>query len=734
MTIKYKFLLVFILITLFASTLGLQLLKADQLANQQRERYLLSNQQIILALELKSILTLAIKDITDSLSIGEEELEEYQQGKVFINKIIKDLTQTTLNEEIFAQSRNNDNREDEVEESLKLKNEIEKLLKTFDNLIETKISKNKLISKELFEKYFEEQFEQILVPQIDLFIQSEREELAKIDESALKESSKVKRFTYLIWGTSFITFLVIFIIFYRSIATPLSQLKQAATQVGEKNYSFNFKINSDNELGAVAKAFQIMEQKIKAGFENIESLFGLIVEHSNDAIISFNFDGKITSWNKGAEQIYGYSHEETKDKFIFIIVPENLIEECVNIRERVKNGESITNYETKRTVKDGRIIDVLLNVNPIKDHNSNYIGVSSIARDITKIKKYQKSLIKAKNEAEIANNAKSEFLSRMSHEFRTPLNSILGFTQILQTETNNTLTDSQREKLGYVTNSGIHLLKLVNGLLDLTAIENGKLPITIEEVSLNKLIEESFDLAKESAVEKNLRFIDNIPPNKEIWVAADKSQLKKVLLNLLTNAIKYNQENGSVDISIELIATKTARLKIMDSGVGISEEKQNHIFQTFNAITPTASFEEGVGLGLSISKVLMEMMEGKIFFESQLGKGSSFFIELPLIREEIIPLENIDNKPSSIKNFNATIKEENRQETDLSKISIPSKLRVELLRAAEIYNYTKLESLINELSAHDNDGKLIAKLAKKYLQQYNVEKIIDVLNKTKQDP
>jgi len=732
MSIKTKFFLVFILITILASTLGFQLLKADQLANQQRERYLLSNRQITLALELKSKLILAIKDVADSIILGEEELEEYRIDKTFINKIIQELAQTTSKEDEFSKSRTKDNREEEVEQTKDIKNKIEILLKNFDNLIEDKIKNNKPISKVLFEKYFEEQLEQSLVLLIEQFIEDERKELEKITQSAENESNKVKRFTYLIWGISFITFLIVFIVFYRSIATPLTQLKQAATKLGEKDHSLDLKLATDNELGAVVQAFQNMEHKIRANFENIESLFKLIVENSNDAIISINFEGKVISWNRGAEKIYGYNHDEIIGKSISIIVPDDLKHEPKSIIENIKKGENDLKIETKRIAKDGRIIDIALNLHPITDSASKCIGISSISRDITEIKKHQETLVEARNEAEVANKAKSEFLSRMSHEFRTPLNSILGFSQILQTENTDPLTESQKEKLKYISNSGIHLLKLINGLLDLTALESGNLPINIQEVSLNKLIDESFNEIKEYAKNKNLRFIDNIPSDKEIWVNADHAQLKKVLHNLLTNAIKYNKENGHVDISVSINTPKTALLKISDTGVGISKDKQEKIFQPFNAINPQISFEEGLGLGLSISKVLIGMMKGKIFFESQVDKGSSFFIELPFVKEQTVSPENMNNKASTIKNFNANMEKEAEQAVDLTKVSIPGKLRMELLETAEIYNYTKLENLINELEEQDENGQIVAKLCRKFLHQYDVEKITDILNKTRQ--
>ncbi len=351
----------------------------------------------------------------------------------------------------------------------------------------------------------------------------------------------------------------------------------------------------------------------------------------------------------------------------------------------------------------------------------------------SKLTECQKSLILAQDKAEVADKAKREFLSRMSHEFRTPLNSILGFSQILQSETNDPLTDSQKKDLKHVIDSGNRILRLVNDVLDLGKIEKDKLPIKLEEISLNQIVEESFIQIKQSAKDKNLSIIDKMPSNEEIWVLVDQKHLKNVLLNLLTNAIKYNRHNGYIELSMEFEGSTKVRLKIRDTGIGIPKDKQNQIFKPFNAINPQASFEEGIGLGLSISKCLMELMSGNIYFESHVDHGSSFFIELPIAKRELIPPENRKGTISSIKDFNDMIKKETSEEPDLSKIPIPKELRSAFLEAAEIYNYTKLESLINELKNLGEEGKLIAKLIRTSLNQYNIEEIIEIISKTQQE-
>jgi len=206
-----------------------------------------------------------------------------------------------------------------------------------------------------------------------------------------------------------------------------------------------------------------------------------------------------------------------------------------------------------------------------------------------------------------------------------------------------------------------------------------------------------------------------------------------VFIHLLNNAIKYNRNKGNIGISIKIDKSQIARLEISDSGTGIPLEKQNRIFKPFNSINSTHNYEEGIGLSLSISKALIEMMNGKISFESQLGKGSKFFIELPVIKKPNLSLKNTHNQGSNISSYNAVLEKEISQETDLFKISIPEEMRLEFIKAAEIYNYSVLESLINDLSSYSEDGNLIAEQARKHLLEYNVENIIELFNKLKQD-
>lgn len=258
----------------------------------------------------------------------------------------------------------------------------------------------------------------------------------------------------------------------------------------------------------------------------------------------------------------------------------------------------------------------------------------------SRVEKRTEELRHAKEIAEKANHAKSDFLSRMSHELRTPLNSILGFTQLLQMDIDNPLIDKHRQNIDRVSSAGHHLLELINEVLDLSKIESGKLDMKIETFdiipALNDVI--SISRASENQLQVSIKYQENQGPS--IYVQADKLRLKQVLLNLTSNAIKYNKAKGSVVISYEKQKHDTIRIGIKDTGYGIPEGQKDKLFKPFERFDVAAEQIEGTGIGLTISKYLIEMMGGTIGFESVEGEGSCFYIDVPVSEETSMPQEN----------------------------------------------------------------------------------------------
>lgn len=249
-----------------------------------------------------------------------------------------------------------------------------------------------------------------------------------------------------------------------------------------------------------------------------------------------------------------------------------------------------------------------------------------LSNEIEERKKIEEELIIAKKEAERANLAKSEFLSRMSHELRTPMNAIIGFAQLLLM---GELTPPQEKNIKQILKSGKHLLDLINEVLDMAKIESGKISISTEPIVADGIIFETIDIVKQIAEEKNIRIEYEPSEIKNVFVKADVQRLKQVLINLLNNAIKYNKENGSVKIKCgKGSSDKLIRISITDTGKGIPNDKIEKIFLPFERIGAESTEIEGTGLGLSISKKIIELMSGSIGVESDVGKGTTFWIEL----------------------------------------------------------------------------------------------------------
>ena len=234
-------------------------------------------------------------------------------------------------------------------------------------------------------------------------------------------------------------------------------------------------------------------------------------------------------------------------------------------------------------------------------------------------------LVTAKDEAEAASFAKSEFLSNMSHELRTPLNAILGFAQIIELD-NSKLDDTDKSNVREILDAGYHLLNLINDVLDLARIESGKLEVAIEETHVDTIVKESLALIKNQAEENRVNIIDDIS-NNGYSVHADPIRLKQVLVNLLSNAVKYNSENGSITIEGTLIGNQYLRISISDTGAGLTKDEVGNLFVSFERLNKIENVE-GTGIGLVITKHLVELMDGKIGVVSKPGVGSTFWIEL----------------------------------------------------------------------------------------------------------
>jgi PAS domain S-box-containing protein len=279
--------------------------------------------------------------------------------------------------------------------------------------------------------------------------------------------------------------------------------------------------------------------------------------------------------------------------------------------------------------KDGSFYWVDTTIVPFMDADDKPYKFVSIRTDVTERQRFEEDLIQAKEAAEQANRAKSEFLSRMSHELRTPLNAVIGFTQILESGVDGELNEGQRESTSNILQASWHLLDLISEILDLARIESGNMAITLESVELGPLLDECVDMITPLANERHVLIEDAINQAGKVYrVHADRTRLKQVLLNLMSNAVKYNKMEGTLSLNCVNTENGMLRLNVVDSGIGIPADKVGELFKPFSRLGADKSETQGAGVGLAVTKSLLELMGGRIGMESAMDKGTTFWVEL----------------------------------------------------------------------------------------------------------
>ena len=358
-----------------------------------------------------------------------------------------------------------------------------------------------------------------------------------------------------------------------------------------------------------------------------------LIESNIDALIITDPSGIITDVNEQMVELTGCTRDELlgtafKNYFTDPVRAEAGI-------KRVLSEKRVNDYELTARHKHGEKTVVSYNAATFYDANGKLQGVFVAARDSTEHKRLDRVLQDKNTElesarfvADKANLAKSEFLSSMSHELRSPLNAILGFAQLL--ETGSPLpTPGQKASIDQILQGGWYLLELINEILDLALIESGKLSLSLEPMLLSDALRDCQAMIEPQAQKSGIRM--RFPAVEMVtFVMADKTRVKQVLINLLSNAIKYNREHGSVEVSYRVLNAERLRISVKDGGEGLSPEKLTQLFQPFNRLGQEASAEEGTGIGLVVSKRLVELMGGAIGAVSTVGVGSVFWIELKL--------------------------------------------------------------------------------------------------------
>ena len=420
---------------------------------------------------------------------------------------------------------------------------------------------------------------------------------------------------------------------------------------------------------------QAEEALAKAGL-----LQNAIFSNPNFSCIATDAKGVIQIFNVGAQHMLGYAADQVVNR----ITPADITDphevlaraEALSIEQKktiapgfealvFKASRGIEDtYESTYVRKDGSSFPVVVSVTALRDDQDAIIGYLLIGTDNSAYKKTEaerilldQSLLEKNIElegskvlAEKANLAKSEFLSSMSHELRTPLSAILGFAQLMETGTPPPTT-GQKRSIEQILKAGWYLLELINEILDLALIESGKLSMSMEPISLGEVMRECETMIEPSAKKRNVS-VAFTHFEKPCFVKADRTRVKQILINLLSNAIKYNKAGGTVAVESALSGTESIRISVRDSGEGLAPERIAQLFQPFNRLGQEAKSEQGTGIGLVVSKRLVELMGGNIGVESTVGQGSVFWVELNLtpepekIRETTTEAELPDIDPS----------------------------------------------------------------------------------------
>ena len=366
-----------------------------------------------------------------------------------------------------------------------------------------------------------------------------------------------------------------------------------------------------------------------------EERFSAIVESSDDAILGKGTDGVISSWNAGAERMYGYPPEEVIGRPATILIPPDRVDEEEEILATIKAGGHVRHYETKRVRKDGTVIDVSLTVSPIRTPDGKVIGASSIARDITdrKVAEGERERLLAREREQNErlrelDRLKDSLLASVSHELRTPLTSIRGYAELLLEREAGELTDEQEQFLNVIDRNSDRLLHVIGDLLFVAQVDAGKVTLERTNLDLRELVCECVEAARPSAASKRIGLDLDHEPVREIQ--GDRSRLAQLFDNLLSNAIKFTPEGGCVHVRLAA-ADGVAVVEVADTGIGIPEDERDKLFeQFFRTRGATEQAIQGTGLGLSITKAITEAHGGTISVESEEGVGTTFRVELPL--------------------------------------------------------------------------------------------------------
>ena len=370
-------------------------------------------------------------------------------------------------------------------------------------------------------------------------------------------------------------------------------------------------------------------------------MFEDIIETAREPLVVLDADLRVLLASRSFYESFKVTPKETLGNLIYDLgnrqwdIPRlrTLLEEIL------PKDNKFDDYEVEHVFSSIGHKVMLLNARRISQDEIGSQLILLAIEDVTEKMRLERELAertrdakKAQYEAESATMAKSDFLANMSHELRTPLNSIIGFSEVLEDQLLGTLNESQRENVTYILKAGRHLLSLINDILDLSKVESGKMELDVESVSLRELLDASLVMQREKAARHGIKLGLQIEPDKSSVIEADERKVKQILFNLLSNAVKFTPDGGQVQVlSKEINGAQEIEISIRDTGIGIKQEDMPKLFKEFSQLSSVYDKKyEGTGLGLALTKKLVELHGGRIWVESEFGKGSLFAFVIPV--------------------------------------------------------------------------------------------------------
>ena len=468
---------------------------------------------------------------------------------------------------------------------------------------------------------------------------------------------------------------LMWLFFHLALNRRVARLVTATERLAAGDLSTRSGVSGMDEVGRVAQAFDRMVRQLEEGRSRLtesEARVVLLLDSAAEAIFGIDLDGKCTFSNRSCLSLLGYTNvEEMRGQCIHDLIHHSYpdgtpypVAEC-HIQNALISGQEVhvdgevlwradgtcfpSEYWSHPIRKEGEIVgsvvtfvditkrkraeDDLTRANEaletrVHERTSELVAANRrLMTEAGERERVEMALTQAKEEAETANQAKSEFLSRMSHELRTPMNAILGFAQILESDPGEPLSSSQHESVREILIAGYHLLELINEVLDLSRIDAGRLDVHMEPVPVGAAVDSAIALIEPMADRFGVTLDNRIDVQGPASIMADITRLRQVLLNLLSNAVKYNTENGTVTVTLEEAAAGAWRISVTDTGPGIPEAQQARLFQPFTRLSDDYTAVGGTGIGLTITRRLVELMDGHIGFVSAPGDGTCFFVE-----------------------------------------------------------------------------------------------------------